>query len=139
MPLILVLDTQIWLDWLVFDDPVARGIRVAVESGRAEVVIDAACELELERVLAYDLGKHSIGAEAQLAALTIARTVALRVTTVVAEKLPQCKDPDDQKFIELAFAAKANALVTKDRELLKMKRRVPFSIAPPAEIRLPAL
>ena len=68
MPLILVLDTQIWLDWLVFDDPVARGIRVAVESGRAEVVIDAACELELERVLAYDLGKHSIGAEAQLAA-----------------------------------------------------------------------
>jgi hypothetical protein len=63
--LILVLDTQIWLDWLVFDDPVARGIRVAVESGRAEVVIDAACELELERVLAYDLGKHSIGAEAQ--------------------------------------------------------------------------
>ena len=37
----LVLDTQIWLDWLVFDDPGVRDLRVAVEKGRAEIWMDA--------------------------------------------------------------------------------------------------
>jgi len=32
----LVLDTQIWLDWLVFDDPGVRDLRIAVEKGRAD-------------------------------------------------------------------------------------------------------
>jgi putative PIN family toxin of toxin-antitoxin system len=135
----LVLDTQVWLDWLVFDDRAVNNIRVAVQSRRAEIVMDAACEAELQRVLAYDLGRHSISPEAQLAALAVARSLSRRVEVVAVDDLPQCKDPDDQKFIELAFAAKANVLVTKDRELLKMKRRVPFGIAPPAEFRLPAL
>ena len=61
----LVLDTQIWLDWLVFDDPGVRDLRVAVEKGRAGIWLDAACDAELGRVLAYDLGKHSIAPPAQ--------------------------------------------------------------------------
>jgi putative PIN family toxin of toxin-antitoxin system len=133
----LVLDTQIWLDWLVFDDPGVRRLRNAVHLARAEVVIDAACDAELERVLAYDLGKHSISREAQLAALDQARRLARRVEILAAKGLPQCRDPDDQKFIELAVATKADALVTKDRELLRMKRRLPFPVITPQE--LPAL
>lgn len=132
----LVLDTQIWLDWLVFDDAGVRRLRNAVHLGRAEVVIDAACDAELERVLAYDLGKHSISREAQLAALDQARRLAHRVETVAMKGLPQCRDPDDQKFIELAAATNADALVTKDRELLRMKRRLPFRVVTPAEIGL---
>jgi len=133
----LVLDTQIWLDWLVFDDPGVRRLRNAVLLGRAQVVIDAACDAELERVLAYDLGKHSIYREAQLAALDQARRLARRVEILALKGLPQCRDPDDQKFIELAVATKADALVTKDRELLRMKRRLPFAVITPQE--LPAL
>lgn len=129
----LVLDTQVWLDWLVFDDPAVRGIRHAINTGSAEIVIDAACEAELERVLAYELGKHTLSAEAQLAALTQARTLARRVEVAADRSLPQCRDPDDQKFIALAAASKADVLVTKDGELLKMKRRVPFRIATPHE------
>ena len=53
----LVLDTNVWLDWLVFDDPSVAPIRAAGEAKRAEVFIDAACEAELERALGYDLGK----------------------------------------------------------------------------------
>lgn len=132
----LVLDTQIWLDWLVFDDPGVRRLRNAVHLGRAEVVIDAACDAELERVLAYDLGKHSISREQQLAALEQARRLALRVERAVVKGLPQCRDVDDQKFIELAAATKADALVTKDRELLRMKKRLPFRVVTPAEIGL---
>jgi putative PIN family toxin of toxin-antitoxin system len=129
----LVLDTQIWLDWLVFDDPGVRRIRTAVHLHRAEVVIDAACDAELERVLAYNLGKHSISREAQLAALDQARRLARRVEVIPPKGLPLCRDADDQKFIELAAATDADALVTKDRELLRMKRRLPFRVLPPSE------
>lgn len=130
----LVLDTQIWLDWLVFDDPGVRRLRNAVHLGRAQVVIDAACDAELERVLAYDLGKHSISRQAQLAALEQARRLAQRVERAVVKGLPQCRDPDDQKFIELAAATGADALVTKDRELLRMNRRLPFRVVTPEEL-----
>ena len=54
-----VLDTNAWLDWLVFDDPGVAALRAAVEAGRAEAWIDAACEAELERVLAYPLGRFT--------------------------------------------------------------------------------
>ena len=129
----LVLDTQVWLDWLVFDDPGIRKLRNAVHLGRAEIVIDAACDAELERVLAYDLGKHSISAEAQLAALGQARRLAQRVEVAATGRLPQCRDPDDQKFIQLAAGANADALVTKDRELLRLKPRLPFRVTRPED------
>ena len=51
-------------------------------------------------------------------------------------KLPQCRDRDDQKFLELAHRAQADWLVSKDRELLRMARRIArdfgFSIGLPA-------
>src|SRR5690242_21540920 len=50
----LVLDTNVWLDWLVFGDPSVAAIKAAVAANRAEVFIDAACEAELERALGYD-------------------------------------------------------------------------------------
>jgi putative PIN family toxin of toxin-antitoxin system len=132
----LVLDTQVWLDWLVFDDPGVRRLRNAVHLGRAQVVMDSACDAELERVLAYDLGKHSISREAQLAALEQARRLASRVEVPALKGLPQCRDPDDQKFIALAAATEADVLVTKDRELLRMQKGVRFRIAPPEKIGL---
>ena len=46
-----VLDTNVWLDWLVFADPGVAALRDAVAGGTAEIWIDDACEAELERVL----------------------------------------------------------------------------------------
>ena len=43
----LVLDTHVWLDWLVFEDPGIVPIRNAVGTGRVEVYVDAVCEAEL--------------------------------------------------------------------------------------------
>jgi len=45
--LILVLDTNVWLDWLLFDDPSVAALKAAVAEGRAEVFIDAAGEAGL--------------------------------------------------------------------------------------------
>jgi putative PIN family toxin of toxin-antitoxin system len=140
----LVLDTNVWLDWLVFDEPTLAPLREAHAAGRIEIVMDDACEMELVRVLAYDLGKHTVDAEAQAECIERCRRVVKRVDAAVAGSaatistpsavaaLPQCSDPDDQKFLELALAAGADVLVTKDNALLELARRtLPFRIAPP--------
>lgn len=125
----LVLDTNVWLDWLVFGDPSIAPVKAAVEAKHAEVFIDAACEAELERALGYDLGKKfTLDAKQQGACLAECRRVARRIDSTVPEaergELPGCRDPDDQKFLEAALAARAEFLVTKDRALLGLARRV---------------
>jgi uncharacterized protein len=133
----LVLDTNVWLDWLVFDDPGVAPIKAAVAADRAEIFIDAACEAELARALAYDLGrKFTIDAKAQAACLAECRRVALKIESAPSEAeraaLPACRDRDDQKFMEAALAAGAHFLVTKDRALLALARRTArFGIVPP--------
>ena len=135
----LVLDTNVWLDWLVFAEPAVAPVRQAVALGRAAVYIDAPCEAELARVLAYDLGKHSISEAAQAECLAACRRVSLRIEGALAAaelaQLPTCRDPDDQKFLAAALAARADVLVTKDRALLELARRERrFRIATPAEL-----
>jgi predicted nucleic acid-binding protein len=142
----LVLDTNVWLDWLVFDDPSVAPIKAAVAADRAQIFIDAACEAELERALGYDLKKFSLAAKAQGACLAECRRVARRIDSPVPEiaraRLPACSDRDDQKFLEAALFAGAEFLVTKDKALLelapragngagKKRRALPFRIVTP--------
>ena len=133
----IVLDTHIWLDWLVFFDPCVEPIREAHAAGGVEIVIDAACDAELVRALGYDLGKHSLDVQAQADRIARCRSLAKRVEPGTAHGLPKCRDPDDQKFLDAALAAQAGWLITKDRALLELARRrtrpVPFRIATPDE------
>ena len=132
----LVLDTNVWLDWLVFGDPGVKALRDAHAAGKVEVVIDEACEAELRRVLAYDLGKHRLDASRRALCLSLLKEKAIHVKSEKREALPRCSDPDDQKFLELAAGARAGALVTKDTALLELRRRVPFRILTPADLAL---
>ena len=133
----LVLDSNIWLDWLVFADPGTAPIRAAVEAGDAEVFIDDACEAELRRVLGYPFRKKVLEAAQQEACIAQCLGVSRRIAgKAPAAKLPKCKDPDDQKFLAAALAADADYLVTKDVDLLELSRRdLPFRIVKPDEIR----
>lgn len=129
-----VLDTQVWLDWLVFDDPSAVPIREAQAAGRVEIVIDAACEAELVRVLAYDLGKYSLDADEQMRCIARCRSVARRVPAGSCAGLPRCRDADDQKFLELAASAGAQRLISKDQAVLELAPRVTqFRILAPGD------
>lgn len=137
----IVLDTNIWLDWLVFKDLSLLHLKKAVSEGKAEILINAACEAELERVLAYDLARHSLDAAARSACLAECRRIAQRIDTAAPEAerklLARCADPDDQKFLELALAARADALVTKDHKLLELARRTkPFRILNPRKFSI---
>jgi putative PIN family toxin of toxin-antitoxin system len=135
----LVLDTNVWLDWLVFDDPSVAAIKAAVAASRAQVFIDAACEAELERALGYDLGERfKLDAAGRSACIAECRRVARRIEQAAPEaeraQLPACRDGDDQKFMEAALAARAEFLVTRDRALLRLARRTArFGIVPPEE------
>lgn len=125
-----VLDTNVWLDVLVFDDPAARPLKAPPY----EIVIDEACRAELERVLAYPLGKWSLDEARRGACIAECLKLASRVEAAAAAGLPRCEDPDDQKFLALAAGAKADVLVTKDEALLKLRARVPFRVARPQEL-----
>jgi len=136
----LVLDTNVWLDWLVFADPGIKPLQTAVAAGVAEIVINDVCEAELVRVLGYPLQKWTLDAGRQTACIAACRTVVRKVETPCAITLPDCADPDDQKFLELAAGSKAHYLLSKDRALLALARRhppLPFHIVTPGEFTLP--
>ncbi len=132
LPLRLVLDTNVWLDWLVFQDADIAAIKVSVESGAAEIFIDANCEQELARVLGYPRRNRTLDSAAQAACLAICKRVARNSkqsgeregASAPAEiQLPKCRDRADQKFLELARACGADFLITKDNALLELTRR----------------
>ena len=112
----LVLDTNVWLDWLVFHDAGVAAIKDAVASQRATVFLSHECEAELARVLSYSLSGRVFNADEQAALLVQCRAVAQRITAEISphriEGLPRCADPDDQKFLELARDCGANLLIT---------------------------
>jgi putative PIN family toxin of toxin-antitoxin system len=137
-----VLDSNVWIDILVFDDPQTRPIAAALESGAIAALIDARCLAELTYVLDYPQFAHRKVDKA--AALAVVARLAQRVEALpeptesggAARPLPQCKDRDDQKFLELAHAARADWLVSKDRAVLKLAKRIArdfgFRIGQPA-------
>jgi putative PIN family toxin of toxin-antitoxin system len=128
----LVLDTQVWIDWLVFDDPATHALRAALAEGHAQIFIDAPCEAELERVLGYSLGRRTLDATAQAACLSQCRRIATKVEGKPVPEMPRCRDPDDQMFLELAVTVEADYLVTRDQALLELDRRkLAFRIVPP--------
>ena len=128
-----ILDTNVWLDWLVFADPELGPLRAMHGTGALRILIDAPCAAELARVLAYPLGKWTLDASKQAACLMEYKKISVLVEKSLTEEekrlLPRCADADDQKFLELAAAGGADCLITKDRELLRLARHRYFRAA----------
>jgi putative PIN family toxin of toxin-antitoxin system len=135
MPLRLVLDTNVWLDWLVFRDGSVECIAAAVANASAAIFTAPSCLQELERALAYPLRKKTLDAAVQAACLAQSRALARMLecdaggTTAAASSLPQSRDPHDQKFLELARDCRADFLVTRDKALLELARHYGKSLA----------
>jgi predicted nucleic acid-binding protein len=148
---LLVLDTNVVLDLLHFDDAATRPLRHALEDGRVRCVVSDATFDEWRRVLAYP--EFALEAARQTALCERYRSLSVpgpspavgclphKGTPIryglqpVGSRMPRCSDPDDQKFVELAAAAQANGLVSKDRAVLRLRRRCApyFRIMSPAE------
>jgi putative PIN family toxin of toxin-antitoxin system len=115
-----VLDTNVLLDFWVFDDPGARSLRAAFDDGRIRALRSAASDAELEDVLSRP--QFGLGDSRRRLLLDAWRQKATSVEHIFPA-LFACADPHDQKFVELALSAHADALVTKDKALLKLRRR----------------
>jgi putative PIN family toxin of toxin-antitoxin system len=119
----IVIDTNVCLDLFVFKDPRWGAMLAAIESGAVEAITRADCRDEYNIVLHY---KH-LPLDDDSRPLAAARFDALIKVVAPPEsgvRLPVCTDKDDQKFLELARDANADALITKDKALLKLARRL---------------
>ena len=119
-----VIDTNIVLDLWLFEDPATIPLRAALQSGAISHLATASMRDELERVLAYPhlvkrMAKSNIQAQDILSRFDEYRLAA----EPAAKAACTCKDPDDQKFIDLAVAH-AVPLLSKDKAILCMKKRL---------------
>ena len=119
-----VLDTNIVLDLWIFDDPRTQGLRNALSQGRLHWIATASMREELRRVLSYT---HLVARMQQSDRTADAVLQAFDERVTLMEDAPKasctCKDPDDQKFIDLSIAHRA-LLLSKDAQVLCMRRRL---------------
>ena len=119
----LVADTQVVLDWLVFRDAAAGPLLEAVRAGRLRWWATPTMRGELQHMLQHpSLARW--GHDAERALEFFDRQAALWPDPVMP-LVPRlvCSDPDDQIFIDTALAHRATWLVTRDRALLKLRRK----------------
>ena len=120
----IVIDTNIALDLLVFNDPACAPLQAALNAGELRWLATTAMRDELARVLGYPkiaprLVYYRRTPETVLADFDrqTQRVEPAARTTVV------CKDPDDQIFIDLAVAHRA-PLRSKDRAVRVLRKRL---------------
>ncbi len=120
----IVIDTNIVLDAFVFDDPGSVALKAALDSRQIRWLATRPMRDELERVLAYPLIVKRLLRGQRGADDVLAQFDAKAEIVEVAARAPmRCRDPDDQKFVDLALAHKA-ALLSKDRALLCLSKRL---------------
>jgi len=117
--LTLILDTNVWMAWLVFADPRLSALIDAIESGEARVIATRSMLDEFADVAARPIFKLSPDQQAS------ARE-RLNDTVVLLAAAPDCRlpcsDRDDQVFIDLAVAHRVDWLLSRDKALLRLRK-----------------
>jgi uncharacterized protein len=119
---IVVLDTNIVLDWLVFEDGGMPELMAAINAREVVIASNQACIDELIRVLAYPVFKLDQAAQAMALEKYLSYVQITPERASMLGQVPRCRDKDDQKFLELAAHAGAVALISKDNAVLGLKR-----------------
>lgn len=120
----LVMDTNIVLDMLVFDNPHAPPLLHLLLQQQVQWLATLPMRTELERVLHYPHIAQRMSCHGRTGASVLAAFDAHSMLHATAPRAPcLCKDTDDQKFIDLAWQHRA-ALLSKDRAVLKLHKRL---------------
>jgi len=115
----LILDTNVWLEWFVFDDPRVRSLARAIADDRLPVLATEPMLAEFAAVIVRPVFALSPDAAAGLCHRQRA-CVALHPTAPDCRL--DCTDRDDRMFIDLAVAHRVDWLVTRDKALLRLRR-----------------
>jgi len=133
-----VLDTGVVLSALVFRDGVVARLRACWQAGQFQPLASGATVAELISVLAYPKFRLQRQEREELLSdyLPWCRVIELPDPP---PRVPECRDPDDACFLQLAVAAGAGYLVTGDYDLLSLDGSIGSAILMPSAFlaRLP--
>jgi len=115
-----VLDTNLVLSALVFAQGRLAWLRHAWQDGHCVPLVSKHTTAELIRVLAYPKFKLSAEEQQELLADYLPWCATVRIPNP-PPVTPDCRDPFDQPFLQLAVAGKADYLVSGDRDLLSLE------------------
>ena len=123
-PPLWVLDTNIVLDVFLFADADAQLLREALAQARIRWISTAPMREELARVLTYPHIAKRMDFYKRSAEELLRDFDSHSHAVDVAPRAPlRCKDPDDQRFIDLALTHQAG-LLSKDHAVLCMAKRM---------------
>ena len=121
---LLVIDTNIVLDLLVFEDPAQAALRDAVQQGQVVWLATQAMRDELARVLDYpQVARRLLARHKPAHEVLVQFDCSSRRMPAAARAPVRCRDPDDQIFIDLAVAHRAE-LLSKDALVLRLRKRL---------------
>ncbi|MBI3433151.1 MAG: putative toxin-antitoxin system toxin component, PIN family [Hydrogenophilales bacterium] len=118
-----VIDTNLVLSALVFANGRLAVLRHAWQGQRCVPLVSKATTAELIRVLAYPKFKLDEAAQQELLADYLPWCATVRIPNP-PPAAPECRDPYDQPFLQLAVAGKADCLVSGDRDLLSLDGQI---------------
>ena len=119
---VVVLDTNILLDVLVFDDSRAHPLRAALIAGGLDAVATEKTLSEFLDVIGRE--QFSLSQEKQNEIISQWQAWSRLINDDVLDVAPwKCKDRDDQVFINLAYTLKPAMLISKDKLVLKIAKR----------------
>ncbi|MFM9113889.1 putative toxin-antitoxin system toxin component, PIN family [Polynucleobacter victoriensis] len=119
---VVVLDTNILLDVLVFDDSRAHPLRAALMAGSLDAVATQKTLAEFLDVIGRQ--QFLLSQEKQDEIMFQWRSWSRLINDEVLDIAPwKCKDRDDQVFINLAYTLKPAMLISKDKMVLKIAKR----------------
>ena len=117
-----VLDTNTVMALWLFGDPRLAPLWQWLQGSDVRLATRADALEEWRRVLAYHQFAVPAGRQAALLACYAQRCDIVVPALPPEVRLPACRDPDDQKFLEIARDARASCLITRDKVLLKLAR-----------------
>ena len=124
-----VLDTNVVLSALLFPSGSLTWLRDAWRAGTVVPPASRETTTELIRVLHYPRFEPTPSEQEDLLGDYLPHCESVIVSEPAS--IPQCRDPFDRPFLELAIAARADALVTGDRDLLTLASAFPIPILSP--------
>ena len=129
----IVLDTNVLLSAMLFHAGALFWLRLAWQSEAIHPLASHDTTTELIRVLSYPKFKLTSDEREDLLGdyLPWCETVTVPNKT----KVPDCRDPFDRPFLALALTAKADALITGDKDLLALSHLCAVPILTPTVFR----
>lgn len=129
-----VLDTNVLVSALLFQDGRLTWLRKAWHSKQVVPLASVATTTELLRVLTYPKFGLNTAEQHELLDDYLPFCESIPITYPTPD-LPECRDEFDQMFLELALVGHADVIVTGDADLLAQSKSFSIPIVSPSDLK----